>query len=261
MGKETYKNNPLEKVFGQPQKVLNIFCTAGFPSLHSTLTVMRALQQGGADIIEIGMPYSDPIADGPVIQQSNKQALENGMTLSILFNQLNAIKEEISVPVILMGYINPVMQYGIEKFCMDASLAGVSGIIIPDLPFNEFKAYRKLFKKNKLHFIMLVTPETSEERIRKADELSSGFLYAVSSSSTTGHTSGLEQQEPYFKKLLGMDLKNPVLVGFGIKDNHTFQLAGKYAAGAIIGSAYISAISRSGDIMHDTDSFIKNMRG
>lgn len=253
--------NKFESIFKTKKKVLNIYCTAGYPKLNSTLTVMRALQDSGADIIEIGMPYSDPLADGPVIQQSNLQALENGMSMELLFKQLKEISPEITTPVILMGYLNPVLQYGMEKFCEDAASAGVDGIILPDLPMFEYeRSYKKIFKNNNLHFIFLVTPETSPGRIKKADSLSSGFLYTVSSSSTTGKDSTLEDQEGYFKRLQEMKLGNPVLVGFGIKDNHSFEIACKYAAGAVIGSAYIKAIRDSQDIAHDTDTFIKRIR-
>jgi tryptophan synthase alpha chain len=245
--------------------VLNIYCTAGYPQLNSTLEVMQELQDNGVDIIELGMPYSDPLADGPVIQQSNMTALENGMSIPLLFDQLKDMRRSIHVPVILMGYMNPVLQYGVERFCRVAAKAGVDGVILPDLPMHEFQTqYREHFEKNGLKFIFLVTPETSEERIRKIDELSSGFIYAVSSSSTTGSDAGakaVEGQENYFKRLKGMGLTNPVMVGFGIKDSATFRAACKYSNGGIIGSAYINALKNSGDIQKATKEFINTVLG
>lgn len=240
-------------------KVLNIYCTAGYPRLDSTLDVMQALQDNGADMIELGMPYSDPLADGPTIQESGAVALQNGMTIKVLFEQLKAMRGSsgITVPVILMGYINPVLQYGFEKFCADASAAGVDGLILPDLPIREFETeYGPMIGKYGLDFIFLVTPETSEERIRKIDALSTGFVYAVSSSSTTGKDKDFSDVELYLRKLQQMQLKNPVLVGFGIKDNATFQSACKYARGAIIGSAYIKALRESPEVEQATKKFL-----
>jgi tryptophan synthase alpha chain len=178
----------LQELFARKNKrVLNVYCTAGYPQLDSTLEVMKSLEDSGADIIELGMPYSDPLADGEVIQQSSSKALENGMTIAVLFEQLKDMRKQVSVPVILMGYMNPVLQYGFEKFCADAQAVGVDALILPDLPAFEFEQeYGPIIKKYGLDFIFLVTPETSRERIRKLDSLSSGFLYAVSSSSTTG---------------------------------------------------------------------------
>lgn len=254
--------NKLDKIFKQKQhNILNIFCTAGFPAKDSLFQVLPALQQHGADIIEVGIPYSDPIADGPVIQQSNMQALANGMTIELLFEQLNHLKEKMNIPVILMGYLNPVLQYGIERFCQDAASAGISGIILPDLPMHEYEhLYKPLFKKHNLHFIFLISPQTSEERIKKADKLSSGFLYAVSSSATTGSDNVSGNQEVYFNKIKNMKLINPILIGFGIKDKYSFDTANKYAAGAIIGSAFIKAIAHSSDINRDTALFIQGIK-
>lgn len=228
------------------QNVLNIYCTAGYPQLNSTVDVMKCLQANGADLIELGMPYSDPLADGPVIQASSTKALQNGMTISKLFEQLKDFRKEISVPVVLMGYLNPLLQYGFENFCAKAAKVGIDGLIIPDIPMYEYEnEYREIIKKYNLDFIFLVTPETSEERIKKLDQLSSGFLYAVSSSSITGSDKDFSPVETYLKKLKEMNLKNPILVGFGIKDKTTFQMACQYANGAIIGSAYIKAIENS----------------
>ncbi len=253
--------NKLDQLFSSRKKnILNIYCTAGYPTLESTSTVMLALQQSGADIIELGIPYSDPIADGPVIQQSNMHALQNGISIEKIFLQLNEVKDQLRVPVILMGYLNPVMQYGIEKFCEDAANAGVSGVILPDLPMYEYEHfYKALFEKFGLFVIFLISPQTSEDRIRKADKLSKGFIYAVSSSATTGKETDFPQQQAYFKKIKNMKLNNPVLIGFGIKDKTTFDMACKHASGAIIGSAYIKALENSKDIARSTASFIKNI--
>ena len=243
-------------------KVLNVYCTAGYPQLNSTLPVMKALQDNGADLIELGMPYSDPLADGPVIQASGSQALENGMTIAVLFQQLKDFRADasqggIQVPVILMGYMNPVLQYGFEQFCADAAAVGVDGLILPDLPQHEFETeYGAIIKKYGLDFIFLVTPETSEERVRKLDALSTGFLYAVSSSSTTGNEKDFDAVEKYLQRLQSLQLKNPVLVGFGIKDKQTFRAACKYANGAIIGSAYIKALENAKDIPITTKEFL-----
>ena len=238
-----------------------MYCTAGFPMLNSTVQVIDALQTNGADIIEIGIPYSDPIADGPVIQQSNMQALENGMSMPVLFEQLKSFKKNVHIPIILMGYMNPVLQYGIEKFCADAEAVGVAGIILPDLPMYEFETqYQDLFIKHNLKFIFLVTPETGEERIRQIDKLSTGFIYAVSSSSTTGSDKVIGNQDDYFKKLQDMKLANPILVGFGIKDKATFDAACKYTNGAIIGSAYIDALKDTKDISLTTKEFINTVK-
>jgi len=241
-------------------RVLNVYCTAGFPGPESTMDVMESLQQAGADIIELGMPYSDPLADGPVIQASGSKALENGMTIEKLFTQLKNFRSRINLPVILMGYMNPVLQYGFEKFCIDASSLGVDGVILPDLPIVEFESeYGPILRKYALDFIFLVTPETDRERIIKLDELSSGFLYAVSSSSTTGNDKDLREQLTYFKTLQELQLKNPVLIGFGIKDKLSFDTACKYARGAIIGSAYIRAIENSSDINRSTHQFLQSV--
>ena len=249
----------LQKLFTEKQtKVLNIYCTAGYPKLDSTLEVLSALAANGADIIEIGMPYSDPLADGEVIQASSSVALQNGMTIAKLFEQLKDVRNSIHTPIILMGYLNPIMQYGLENFCSKAKEVGVDGVILPDLPMYEYETmYKELFESNGLDFIFLVTPETSEERIRKIDALGSGFIYAVSSSSTTGKNKAIEEQEAYFKKLQSMQLSNPVLVGFGIKDKQTFETASRYTNGAIIGSAYIKALEKSNNITETTKDFLK----
>jgi tryptophan synthase alpha chain len=251
----------IEELFKRKQqKVLNLYCTAGFPKLESTLEVMKALQSNGVDLIELGMPYSDPLADGEVIQQSNAVALKNGMTIPILFDQLKDMGSSITVPVVLMGYLNPVIQYGFESFCAKAVEVGVDGLILPDLPMYEFETeYRAIIRKYKLNLIFLVTPETNEERVRRIDELSSGFLYAVSSSMTTGSNTNINDQESYFRKLNDMKLKNPILVGFGIKDKESFEAACKYTNGAIIATAYIKALGNGKDVNTATKEFLQTI--
>lgn len=251
-------------------KILNVYCTAGYPKLDSTLEVMKSLQDYGANIIELGMPYSDPLADGPVIQQSGSIALANGMTIAKLFEQLKDFRKNstlgdgggISIPVILMGYMNPVLQYGFEKFCADAAAVGVDGLILPDLPEYEFETeYGAIIKKYNLDFIFLVTPETSEERIKKLDSLSSGFLYAVSSSSTTGSDKKTANTDGYLRKLRTMKLKNPVLVGFGISNKQSFDAVCQVADGGIIGSAYIKALENSTNVNAATKNFLSSILG
>ncbi len=242
------------------ERVLNVYCTAGYPRLDSTITVMKALQASGADIIELGMPYSDPLADGEVIQASSAAALQNGMSMAVLFEQLKDCRKEVHLPLILMGYMNPVLQYGFENFCAAAAAAGVDGLILPDLPIFEYATeYAPIIKKYGLDFIFLVTPETSADRIRKIDKLGSGFIYAVSSSSTTGNNKRIQDQAAYFEKLQQMELQNPLLVGFGIKDNETFEAACEYNNGAIIGSAYIKALENTDDIAAATSNFLQQV--
>ena len=255
----------LKELFQKKQnRVLNVYCTAGFPELDSTLGVMKCLQNNGVDLIELGMPYSDPLADGPVIQTSSTRALQNGMTISKLFEQLKDFRSPsgtagIHVPVVLMGYLNPLLQYGFEKFCEKAAEVGIDGLIIPDIPIYEYeKEYREMIKKYDLDFVFLITPETSEERIKKLDESSSGFLYAVSSSSITGSDKDFSEVEDYLERLKQMKLRNPVLVGFGIKDKTTFDVACKHANGAIIGSAYIRAIE-NGNTEEATKKFLEGV--
>jgi len=239
------------------RRILNVYCTAGYPLLDSTLTVINALQKNGADIIELGMPYSDPLADGPVIQASSSVALQNGMTINKLFEQLAHFRKEISLPVVLMGYVNPLLQYGFEKFCAKAAEVGIDGLIIPDIPMYEYESeYAEIVNKHGLDFIFLVTPETSEERIKKLDNLSGGFLYAVSSSSLTGSDKDFSAVETYLQRLKEMGLKNPILAGFGIKDKQTFDAACQHTNGAIIGSAYIKALENGNDIERTTKKFL-----
>jgi tryptophan synthase alpha chain len=254
----------IKKLFEKKNKnILSVYFTAGFPSLDSTLTVMKSLQDAGADMIELGIPYSDPLADGPVIQSSGAIALANGMTIKHLFKQLKDFRNKIHLPVLFMGYMNPVMQYGFENFCRDAAEAGVDGLILPDLPMFEFeKEYGTTVRKYRLDFVFLVTPETEDTRLRKLDQLSSGFIYAVSSSSTTGKVAALSDQEKYFEKLQTLKLQNQVLIGFGIRDRSSFSKACSYASGAIIGTAYIKVLKNASDqeIPVRTMEFIKSLK-
>jgi len=251
----------ISDLFSRKKKnILNIYVTAGYPELGSTVPVMECLQESGADIIELGMPYSDPLADGPVIQQSNSLALGNGMTLNTLFDQLKGFREKIKVPVILMGYMNPVLQYGFERFCKDASAAGIDGLILPDLPGFEFETiYGPAIRNHNLDMIFLVTPQTSDERVKKLDALSSGFLYAVSSSSTTGSDRKNTGLTAYLNRLNSLSLNNPVLVGFGIRDRESFRQVCELAAGGVIGSAYIKALENSSDVKAATKSFLSSI--
>lgn len=253
--------NAIQNLFLKKNKnILSIYFTAGFPQLKDTEIILNSLQKNGADLVEIGMPYSDPLADGPVIQTSSMKALQNGMSLKFLFEQLKKFKPEIHVPLILMGYLNPVLQYGFEKFCNDAKECGISGIILPDLPIKEYEnEYKKTVEENNLSFIFLITPETSEERIRKIDSISNGFIYAVSSSSITGKNTDMNAQQNYFERIKNMDLKNKVLIGFGIRDHETFMQACKYTNGAIIGTAYIKAIQNTSNIDATTENFLNGI--
>jgi len=242
-------------------KKLNIYFTAGIPQLEDTVDIIKTIQDSGADMIEIGMPYSDPVADGPVIQQAHELALKNGMNIEKLFSQLKSIKDEIKIPVILMGYINPVLSFGFEKFCRECAESGVSGLIIPDLPPIEFeKNYQEILERYHLNFTFLVTPETSDERILYLDSLSSGFLYAVSSSSTTGNENTILKNEEYLARLAVLPLKNPVLIGFGIKSKEDFESVTEKADGGIIGTAFVKILLESQHWKDKAQSFIKSIK-
>jgi tryptophan synthase alpha chain len=261
------KNSRISRVFqtraseGFRGNTLSIFLTAGYPQLNSTIPLIKSLQHHGADMIEIGMPYSDPLADGPVIQQSSSIAIANGMTIKILFEQLQDLRKEVTIPILLMGYMNPVLQFGFEKFCAEASKVGIDGLIIPDLPQYEFeKEYGAIVHTNNLDFIFLVTPETEHKRIKELDALGSGFLYAVSSSATTGSSKQFEVTA-FLKRLNTLDLKNPLMVGFGIANKDSFETACQYADGGIIGSAFIKALENNADINAATKSFLSSIRG
>lgn len=228
------------------ENILSVYFTAGFPHLNDTVQIIQELEKNGVDLIEIGIPFSDPTADGPTIQHSSELALKNGMSLKLLFEQLKDIRKSVEIPLILMGYFNPVLQFGIERFCKKCKETGIDGTILPDLPLDEFEEnYKEIFRRNNLHNILLITPQTSEKRIRKIDEASNGFIYMVSSSSTTGAGKKVEDfHQDYFERMKQMNLKNPRLIGFGISDSSTFRNACKYANGAIIGSAFVKSIDK-----------------
>lgn len=237
--------NRIDQLFQRKDKgILSVFFTAGYPQRNDTASVIESLEKNGVDLIEIGIPFSDPMADGPVIQASNTVALENGMSVKLLFEQLSEIREKVSLPLILMGYLNPIMQFGFERFCEKAAECGIDGIIIPDLPFAEYMdSYKAIAEKNGLHVVMLITPETSEERIRLIDEHTKGFIYMVSSASVTGakKTFG-DTNLAYFRRVNAMNLRNPRLIGFGISNKTTFDAACEEASGAIIGSRFVTLL-------------------
>ncbi|MCB0488932.1 MAG: tryptophan synthase subunit alpha [Cyclobacteriaceae bacterium] len=254
--------NRLTKALAGKRDLLAVYYTAGFPALNDTVAIGESLAENGVDIIEIGIPFSDPVADGPVIQASNKVALDNGMNLRTLLEQVKALRSKIETPIVLMGYFNPVLQFGVGRFCIAAADAGVDGLIIPDLPLTEYvELYKEKFEQHGLINISLISPTTSEERIRNIDDNSSGFIYAVSASSTTGAKKEFgDEQIEYFKRLQSMKLKNPFLIGFGISNASTFKTASQHGAGAIIGSAFIAMLQSSTDLKNDIRDFIKSIK-
>lgn len=242
-------------------KKLNIYFTAGMPALEDTAEIARVAQEAGADMLEIGIPYSDPVADGPVIQDAHMKALANGMTIEKLFEQLATIKETVTIPKILMGYLNPVLQFGFENFCKKCAENGISGLILPDLPPVEFeKKYGAILQKYNLNFTFLVTPETSDERIKYLDSLSSGFVYAVSSSSTTGNAEKQINNEAYLDRLQKLNLNNPVMIGFGIKNKADFEKVTQKADGGIIGTAFVKILLENKDWKDKVKSFIQSVK-
>lgn len=240
-------------------RVLSIYFTAGFPKLEDTIPVMEAIEAGGADIIEIGIPYSDPIADGPTIQDSNTIALDNGMSMKKLFEQLKGFRAKVHLPVVLMGYLNPIIQFGMEEFCQKCKEVGVDGLIVPDLPMQQYlDEYKSLFDSYGLVNTFLISPQTSEKRIREIDENTDGFIYMVSSHSITGAKADIsEEQIAYFERVKAMSLKNPRLIGFGISDAQTFTTASQYSNGAIIGSAFIKTVKNSQNLSKDIQEYIQ----
>lgn len=255
--------NRIKKLFSEKKKgILSMYYTAGFPHLSATGSIAQTLAEAGADIIEIGIPYSDPVADGPTIQASNTVALKNGMRLSTLLAQVKEIRGKINVPIILMGYINPVLQYGIEKFVHDASEAGVDGVILPDMPMAEYiENYKELFESANISNTFLISPTTSDERIKQIDQVTDGFIYAVSASSITGAKGKFEQvQLDYFDRLKKMKLRNPYLIGFGISNHETFAIASQFAAGAIVGSAFVDILKNSKDLTPDINRFVRELK-
>lgn len=263
MDTQTSVQNRLTELFQKKGKnLLNIYFTAGYPSLNDTCKILKALDASGADMIEIGMPFSDPLADGPTIQKSSELALENGMTIKLLFEQLKDIRKEVNVPILLMGYLNPVLQYGIEAFCKKCAEVGIDGIILPDLPFDEYnERYKHIFEANNLSNVFLVTPQTSPARLKKIDESTQGFIYVVSTNSTTGNSKSIQDASEYFKSIQSANLSNPYMIGFNIHDKETFEFATKYANGAIIGSAFINMLTLSNNIEADIKAFIKSIKG
>jgi len=227
--------------------LLSIYFTAGYPTLNSTIEIAKTLEQSGVDFLEIGFPYSDPVADGPTIQHSSEVALKNGMTLKVLFDQLKDLRKHVKIPVYLMGYFNPVLQFGVENFCKACREVGVNGTIIPDLPIYEYEElYKPIFEENEISNIFLVTPQTSEERIRKIDSLTTNFIYLLSSNATTGkHLEVKNQSEDYFNRIKQMNLTNPFIIGFGISNKETFEKATAYANGAIVGTAFVKILAQN----------------
>ena len=251
--------NRINKKLQEDKKLLSIYFTAGYPSLNDTTKIISELEKSGVDMIEIGLPFSDPLADGPTIQASSMQALKNGMTTELLFKQLATIRETVQIPLIIMGYFNPMMQFGVEQFCQKCEEVGIDGLIIPDLPLEIYESeYKNLFEKYGLKNIFLITPQTSDERILKIDALSNSFIYMVSSSSVTGNQVGFNEiQENYFERIASMNLKNPQIIGFGISDKVTFQQATKHQKGAIIGSGFINFIKKNS--VDTIDSYTVNL--
>ena len=255
--------NRIDQVFKTKKEgILSVYFTAGFPEAGDAVRIMECLEEAGADMLEVGMPFSDPVADGPVIQESNRVALENGMSIALLLDQLEGIREKVKLPIILMGYLNPIVQYGVEKFCKQCHAIGIDGLIIPDLPMTEYREmYQSVFESYRLHPVFLITPQTSEERIRMTDKQSKGFIYMVSSASTTGAKEGIAaSQEAYFQSVKAMKLDTPTLIGFGISNRETFGKACENAQGAIIGSAFIQVLAQSKNIPEDIRAFIQSIK-
>ncbi|MVM29855.1 tryptophan synthase subunit alpha [Spirosoma sp. HMF4905] len=267
MTQELTQNRITDLFTRKSERLLNVYFTAGFPALNDTVSILRGLQAAGVDIVEIGMPYSDPVADGETIQQSNEKALENGMSLKTLFAQLADCRkgtdgDPVTVPILLMGYINPVLQYGVEKFCQKCQEVGVDGVILPDLPLDLFlDDYAPIFNEYGILNVNLITPQTSEARIRHIDKESDGFIYMVSSASITGSVKGVsDTMQAYFERIAAMNLRNPRLIGFGINNHETFDTASNYANGAIVGSAFIRHLSEKGTSAESIQAFVQTIR-
>ena len=260
MTKCIFEMNRIKQKLQENKKLLSLYFTAGYPAIDDTVSILTQLQESGVDMVEIGLPFSDPLADGPTIQASSTTALHNGMTTAKLFSQLEGIRETIHIPLIIMGYFNPMLQYGVEKFCAKCQEIGIDGIIMPDLPLAEYEAdYKTIFERYGLTNVFLITPQTSNERIQQIDTASDSFIYMVSSASTTGNISGFgNTQSDYFKRIAAMNLKNPQVIGFGIKDAQTFTAATENQQGAIIGSAFIKHITENG--ANSVNDFVKKIR-
>ena len=255
--------NRIDTLFEKETKgVLSVYFTAGFPNLNDTVPVIQSLEKNGVKLIEIGIPFSDPMADGPVIQDSGSKALKNGMNLKILFSQLSTVRESVQIPLVLMGYLNPIMQFGFERFCDEAQRCGIDGVIIPDLPFEDYREnYKSIAEAHNLHMIMLITPETSKQRIRLIDQHTGGFIYMVSTASVTGARSAFgDDNLAYFERVNAMKLKNPRMIGFGISNKTTFDAACDNASGAIIGSKFVTLLQSEVTIDGAVSELIKAIR-
>ncbi len=255
----SFKMNRINQKLQEDKKLLSIYFTAGYPNIDDTVSIIQDLEKNGVDMIEIGLPFSDPLADGPTIQDSSTAALKNGMTSEVLFKQLKDVRKTVNIPLIIMGYFNPMFQYGVEAFCEKCQELGIDGLIIPDLPVDVYhEHYQDIFEKYGLINVFLITPQTSDERIRYIDSISNGFIYMVSSASTTGAQSGFGNvQTDYFERIAQMDLKNPQVIGFGISNNETFTQATQYAKGAIIGSAFVKHVTKYG--ANSVDAFVNKV--
>jgi tryptophan synthase alpha chain len=255
--------NRIDKLFDKEKNgVLSVYFTAGFPNLNDTVPVIESLEKNGVKLIEIGIPFSDPMADGPVIQASGSKALENGMSLRILFNQLSTVRDSVQIPLVLMGYLNPIMQFGFDNFCSEAKRCGIDGVIIPDLPFEDYLVnYKSIAEAHNLHIIMLITPETSDERIRLIDSHTGGFIYMVSTASVTGAKSSFgDENLAYFRRVNAMQLKNPRMIGFGISNKSTFDAACNNGSGAIIGSKFVTLLQSEGTINGAVEELIEAIK-
>lgn len=256
--------NRIDQLFSrQKNNILSIYFCAGHPALTETAATIKALERNGVQMIEIGIPFSDPMADGPVIQEASTKALRNGMKLSLLFEQLRNIRKEVGIPLILMGYLNPIMRYGFENFCRSCEECGIDGVIIPDLPFKDYMdTYKETADRHGLRVIMLITPETSERRIRLIDEHTDGFIYMVSSAATTGAQKDFnEQKQAYFKRIEAMKLRNPRMIGFGVSNKQTYDAACAHASGAIIGSRFVTLLEKEKDAEKAICQLIKDIKG
>ncbi len=254
--------NRIQQLFkDKKEKILSVYFTAGFPKLDDTVPTLQILESKGVDLIEVGVPFSDPLADGVVIQNSSQQALKNGMSIRKLFDQLTGIRDSVKIPLVMMGYLNPILQFGFEKFCSECNRVGVDGMIIPDLPMADFlNEYKIIAEKYKLEFIFLITPETSEDRIREIDSHTDGFIYMVSSAAVTGTQSSFDNRIDYFNRINAMNLKNPRLIGFGISNKSTLDTVNQYASGAIIGSAFIKTLQETQDVEKGVELLLKKLR-
>jgi len=256
--------NRIDKLFKEKDgNILSVYFTAGYPFLDSTTRIIETLTENGVDMIEIGMPFSDPMADGPVIQHSNETALKNGMSLKLLFSQLQNIRIKVNIPLLLMGYLNPVIQFGVENFCRHCNEVGIDGVILPDMPPQVYiEEYQQIFEKYRLYNILLISPQSDNERILEIDKISRGFIYMVSSSAITGVKGNFsDEQILYFNRVKNLDLKNPGLIGFGISDHDTYLNACKHAKGAIIGSAFVKILGQGGNIYDKIKKFVKEIKG